>query len=98
MYSRTSIVYYSILSKKGNQYLFSADKIWHVYSNPNNLSICPVLSLAKYVLSLNEILKAITISTPDEYQHELFVEVFHRVICKNIDTLQVIGVKENPHG
>ena len=33
------------------------DEPWHIYANPLNPTICPVLAMARYLLSNEEILK-----------------------------------------
>lgn len=41
---------------------------WHVYSNLNNPSLCPILSLAKYLFSNTDLLKNNYKLPPHKYQ------------------------------
>ena len=49
---------------KGNQLGEASKKSWHVYSNPNNPFLCPVLALARYLISNLDILKHAGITIP----------------------------------
>ena len=44
---RSGILVYYFGTSKGNQTGDRANDPWHVYSNPKNTTICPVLDLAK---------------------------------------------------
>ena len=43
--------------KKKNQTGDASDRPWHVYSNPNSPHLCPVLAIAKYLLTHLDLLQ-----------------------------------------
>ena len=57
MYNGKMIVYFSSLDDKKNQTGDASDRPWHVYSNPNSPHLCPVLALAKYILTHPDLLQ-----------------------------------------
>ncbi len=42
---------FCFVKSKGNQTRQNSDQEWHVYANPHNPKICPVLALASYIFS-----------------------------------------------
>ena len=45
-----SLVFY-FSKTKGDQSVDKSGDLWHVYLNPKNTELCPVLALEKYLLS-----------------------------------------------
>ena len=76
MYNGKMIVYFSSLENKKNQTGDASDRPWHVYSNPNSPHICPVLALAKYLLTHPDLLKEGSPLFPGDSQYEIFVKLF----------------------
>ena len=69
---RLDILIYYFGNSKVNQTGDRANNPWHVYSNPNNLTIFPVLALAKYFFSHPEILTTDSKLFPSNHQYEIF--------------------------
>ena len=51
-------------------------KLWHVYSNPNDLAVCPYLSLVKNVLQRPYKLKRKCKLLSVEHQYDHFIQGF----------------------
>jgi len=83
---------------KGNQLGEGSENPWHVYSNPHNPIICPVLSLGRYLLSNPDILKNGGMLFPGQHQYGRFMNVFHKVIRDNKNLFEDLGVKEGELG
>ena len=63
-------------TSKGNQTKDRANDPWNVYSNPKIPKICPVLALAKYLLSHPDILTTNYKLFLVNYQYEIFLKTF----------------------
>ena len=85
-----SLIYY-IVPLKGNQTVDRANDPWHVYSNPKNPNICPVLAMAKYFLSHPDILTTNSNLFPGNHQYEIFLNIFNRIINNNLEEFQSLG-------
>ena len=83
---------------KGDQAGDKAGEPWHVYSNPNDPAICPVLSLAKYLFANPDVARANGPLFPGSDQYNRFIKIFHRVIEQNDDEFMSVGVKKNMLG
>ena len=70
---------------KGNQTGDRSNDPWHVYSNPKNPTICPVLALDKYFFSHPDILTTDSKLFPSNHQYEIFLNIFHRIINNNLE-------------
>lgn len=93
------IIHYCFFWKsKENQTGERSDVPWHVYSNPLNPFLCPVLSLAKYIISHPGLLNGQDKLFPGSNQYERFIKVFHKAISDNEDTFQGLGVEEGSLG
>ena len=79
---------------KTNQHGKKCKKPWHVYSNPENMHLCPVLALEKYLLSHPDLLKGKWNLFPGSNQYMWFTHIFHKVIKYHIEEVRVIGVEE----
>lgn len=77
---------------KGNQTGERTENPWHVYSNPDNPEVCPVLGLAKYLFSNPEVIKNNGKLFPGEHQYDRFIGIFNRVILDNVITFRSLGV------
>ena len=76
---------------------------WHVYSNPNEPELCPVLALSKYLLSNPSLLLKNNEGGggklfPGNYQYDRFMKIFHKVIYDNKETFRALGVEEKSLG
>ena len=76
MYNGKMIVYFSSLKKTKKKTGDASDRPWHVYSNPNSLHICPVLALARYLLTQPDLLQEGSPLFPGDSQYEIFVKLF----------------------
>ena len=83
---------------KGNQTGEASEHPWHVYSNPQNPCLCPVLALARYLLSNPDVVKNKGLLFPGEYQYNRFMGIFHKVIERNKEVFEVLGIKEGDLG
>ena len=88
-----SLIYYFGTSKT-NQTGDRANDPWYVYSNPNNPTICPVLSLSKYFFSHPDILTTNSKLFPGNHQYEIFLKIFHRIINNNLEEFQSLVVEK----
>ena len=89
---REDCLVFFFAKSKGNQTGENSEHPWHVYSNPENPSICPVMALAKYLFSQPDILKNNGKLFPGDHQYERFIDIFHRVIDDNSQRFQSLGV------
>ena len=88
-----------IFSKtKGDQSGDKSSDPWHVYPNPKNPELCPVLVLAKYILSHPDLMNINCTLLPGKNQYDRFIKIFHRVIHDNKETFHILGVEENSLG
>ena len=72
-------------NSKGNQTGDRYNDTWHVYSNPKNPTICPVIDLAKYLFSHPDILTTNSKLFTGNYQYERFLKNFHKIISDNLE-------------
>ena len=85
-------------TSKGNQTGERANDAWHVYSNPNNPAICPVLAMAKYLFSHPDILASKSKLFPGNHQYDRFLKIFHKVINDDSDGFRALGVEKGSLG
>ena len=71
---------------------------WHVYSNPENPELCPVLSLSKYLISHPDLLNGSCPLFHGNNQYDRFIKISHRVIHDNKETFHILGVEEHSLG
>ena len=87
-----------VAKSKGNQLGEATEKPWHVYSNPTNPFLCPVLALGRYVLSNPDILKNKGLLFPGQHQYTRFMNIFHKVIRENKELFEAHGIQEGDLG
>ena len=92
-----SLIYY-FGTLKGNQTGDISNDPWHVYSNPNNPKICPVLDMYTYFSSQPDILTTNPKLFPGNQQYEIFLKIFHRIINNNLEESQYLGVEKKMLG
>ena len=84
---------------KGNQAGEHSSEPWHVYANPQNPMICPVLALSKYLLSNPDVMTdSSKLLFPGAHQYDRFIRIFNKVIDTNIDQFRVLGVEKKALG
>ena len=76
----------------------NSDNPWHVYSNPYEPTICPVLAMATYVCSYPDIVTGKSTLFPGNDQYSRFLKIFHKVVDNNIDEFQALGITKNSLG
>ena len=66
---------------------------WHLYANPKQPWLCPVLALAKYLLTYPESLcgNKPLFEGKDQYSH--YCKIFSEVLKKNEEDLNLLGVE-----
>ena len=92
-----SLVFYFAKAKGGQSGDKSGD-LWHLYSNPKNLELFPVLALAKYLLSHPELMNGNCPLFPVNNRYDRFIKIFHRFIHDNKETFHILGVEEHSLG
>ena len=83
---------------KGNQTGERSSDPWHVYSNPKNPTIFPVLALDEYLFYNLDILTTNSPLFPGNCQYEIFLKMFHKVIKEHFDRFQPLGVEKGMIG
>ena len=83
---------------KGDRPVDKSGDPCHVYLNPKNMELCPVLALAKYLLSHADLMNEIFPLFPINNQYNRFIKIFHRVIHNNKETFHILRVKEHSLG
>ena len=86
------IIYF--VNLKGNKTGERANDPWHVYSEPKNPIIFPIIYLDKYLLSHPDILTTNSNLFPGNYQYEIFLNIFHKTVNGNIEEFQPLGVEK----
>ena len=83
---------------KSNQTGECSEDPWHVYSNPLEPHLCPVLALGKYLLTHPDILKGNGLLFPGQHQYNRFLNIFNKVVKENKDDFARLGVREGDLG
>jgi hypothetical protein len=104
---------FRFVKSKGDQTGRNKDQAWHVYANPNNPAVCPVLGMACYIFANPGIFGAradIEMEEiegtsqhygrlfPGAYQYERFMECMHRIIAKYPDDFFSLGISAGDLG
>ena len=92
-----SLVFY-FSKMKGDQSGDNSGDTCHLYSNPKNPGLCPVIELEKYLLSHPDLLNGNFPLLPVKNQYDRFIKVFRWVIHYNKDTFHIIGMEEHSLG
>ena len=102
---------FRFVKSKGDQTGRNKDQAWHVYANPNNPAVCPVLAMACYIFG-NPGIFGVDDGTdsadgtdpnngrlfPGSYQYERFMDCMHRIIDKHCDDFFAIGISAGDLG
>ena len=91
------LVFYFSKTKGGQSGDKSGDP-WHVYSNPKNPELRPVLALAKYLLSNPDLLNENCPLFPGKNQYDRFIKIFYRVVHDNKDIFHILGMEDHSLG
>ena len=98
---------FRFVKSKGDQTGRNRDQAWHVYANPNNPAVCPVLAMACYVFANPGIFGATAEEGNDAnnpgiehlgrlfsgaYQYERFMDSIHRIIAKYPNEFFALGI------
>ena len=86
------------VKSKTNQHGNKFEEPWYVYSKPDFIYLCPILSLAKYLLSQPNLLKGECKLFPGYNQYERFMRISHKVIKYHIGEFRVLGVEKGSLG
>jgi len=76
---------------KGDQEGVNRLQPWHIYANPAQPFICPVLALAKYLFANPSILSSEDKLFPGGSQYSRFMKCFRRVIIHLKDEIKKLG-------
>lgn len=79
--------------QKGSQEGECVHRPWHVYANPLEPDICPVLAFAKYILTMPGVLEANGSNNlfPGNDQYRRFMGIFTKVLKENADEFKALG-------
>lgn len=104
---------FRFVKSKGDQTGKNRDQAWHVYANPNNPAVCPVLAMACYVFANPGIFGASAEEGhdandpgiehlgrlfPGAYQYERFMDCIHRIIAKYPNEFFALGISAGDLG
>ena len=67
---------------------------WHVYANPLNPFICPLLALARYFLMFPETLKMNAAVFQGMFQYNRYSSAFLKFVAEHKVELQKLGVQQ----
>ena len=77
---------------KGDQEGVNQLQPWHIYANPGQPSICPILALAMYLFSNPSILRGDQKLFPGGNQYSRFTKSFQRALNHLKDDIKSLGV------
>ena len=96
-WGQDSLIFFFGKSKR-NQTGEDADRPFHVYSNPENPEVCPVLALATYLVAYPDVLRTRGLLFPGSSQYSRFLKTFHATIEKHEDEFKSLGVSKGDLG
>ena len=88
---RDDCLLYYIMRSKGDQDGTSSKEPWHVYANPVDPAICPILGLARYVLAYPEVLLGGKLFMSDD-PYQIFSKVLRKVLEENEEVFNDMGI------
>lgn len=71
---------------------------WHVYANPENPAVCPVLALSRYLFTFPDHLAKNASLFEGSSQYERYSKIFHRACEEYKDDLALFGLKPEDLG
>ena len=71
---------------------------FHVYSNPQNPEICPVLALATYLVAYLNVVNDGGLLFPGTSQYSRFMDSFHKTTDDHENEFKELGVKKGDLG
>jgi len=83
---------------KRNQTGEDSERPFHVYSNPLQPEICPVLALATYLLAYPDVLKSGGPLFPGSSQYSRFMKIFHKTIDAHAAEFKKLGITKGDLG
>ena len=89
---------FSFAKSKGHQNGEEHVGPWHVYSNPLEPHICPVLALARYIFAFPEVLSSNSSLFQGKSQYNRYSKLFLAVVKENMHELEPLGVEEGDLG
>ena len=92
-----SLVFY-FSKMKGDQSGGKSYDPWHLYSNPKNPELYPVLALTKYLLSHPDLMNGNSPLFPGNNQYNRFIKTFHKVIQEKKETFHILCAEEHSLG
>jgi len=84
------IIYFA--HTKTDQEGLNMNEPWHIYANPLDPAVCPVLALGKYLFSHPELLLGDQVLFPGRFQYDRFMKLFKTLITTHKDDLIRLGV------
>src|SRR6056300_898672 len=83
---------------KRNQTSEDSESPFHVYSNPLQPEICPVLALATYLLAYPDVLKSGAPLFPGSSQYSCFMKIFHKTVDAHAADFKKLGITKGDLG
>ena len=71
---------------------------WHIYANPSNPYICPVLALGLYLFSHPDLLSNNSFLFTGNHQYRRYTQVLKRAIGLDVDNFRRVGVENESFG
>ena len=71
---------------------------WHVYANPLEPHLCPVLAMARYLFMYPSVLVGKSALFEGKDQYSRYAKIFARVVIEHMDELKLMGVREGELG
>lgn len=89
---------FSFAKSKGHQNGEEHVGPWHVYSNPLEPHICPVLALARYIFAFPEVLSSNSSLFQGKSQYNRYSNLFLDFVKETMHELEPLGVQEGDLG
>jgi hypothetical protein len=84
------IIYFT--HSKADQDGINRDEPWHVYANPRDPSVCPILSLGRYLLTFPTILPGNGQLFPGSNQYDRYAKILRTTLENHKQAFESIGV------
>ena len=89
---------FEFVKSKAHQYGEDHVGPWHVYANPLEPHICPVLSFARYILTYPEVLSSKASLFQGNSQYHRYSVQFSELLHETKDELAIFGIEEGDLG
>ena len=91
---RSDSLIYCFGTSKGDQTVDIVNDPWHIYANPKNPKMCPVIALSKYFFYHPDTLTTNSKLFPGNHQYKIFLKISHKIINDTLDEFLSLGVEK----